>query len=59
MQHPLSLLSRTGIVDPEEVRSERVTNDRMVRILSSSGSTPAMERLWPQVRLPDQLNDAG
>ena len=52
-------LSRTGIVDPEEVRSERVTNDRMVRILSSSGSTPAMERLWPQVRLPDQLNDAG
>ncbi len=51
-------LSRTGIVDPEEVRDERVTSDRMVRIVSSGG-IPTVERLWSQVRLPEQLNDAG
>ena len=52
-------LTRTGIVDPEEVRDERVTSDRMVRIVSSSGGAPTVERLWSQVRLPEQLNDAG
>ena len=51
-------LSRTGIVNPEEVRDEGVTSDRMVRIVSSGG-VPTVERLWSQVRLPEQLNDAG
>ncbi len=52
-------LSRTGIVNPEEVRKEGVTSDRMVRIVSPTGGVPTVERLWPQVRLPEQLNDAG
>ena len=52
-------LSRLGIVDPEEVRDERVTGNRMVRILSLQVNAPAIERLWSQVRLPEQLNDAG
>lgn len=52
-------LSRLGVVDPEQVREERVTSNRMVRIVSSTDSTPAIERLWSQVRLPEQLNDAG
>ena len=52
-------LSRLGIVDPEEVRDERVTSNRMVRIVTTPGNTPTIERLWSQVRLPEQLNDAG
>ena len=52
-------LTRSGIVDPEEVRDQRVTSDRMVRIVSASEGTPTVERLWSQVRLPEQLNDAG
>ena len=52
-------LSRLGIVDPEEVRDERITSNRMVRVVSPTGGTPTVERLWSQVRLPEQLNDAG
>lgn len=52
-------LSRSGIVDPMEVKTERISGDRMVRIVSTSGGMPAFERLYSQVRLPAQLNDAG
>ena len=52
-------LSRTGIVDPLEVERERLTSDRMVRIVSPAGGVPTVERLGSQVRLPEQLNDAG
>ncbi len=55
----ISPLSRSGIADPHEVKTERISGDRMVRVVSSSGSTPPFERLYSQVRLPAQLNDAG
>ncbi|RLS58595.1 MAG: HDIG domain-containing protein [Planctomycetota bacterium] len=55
----ISPLSRNGIVDLEEVRNERITDDRMVRVESVAGGTPPVEKLLTQVRLPDQLNNAG
>ncbi len=52
-------LNRLGVVDPEEVRDERITSNRMVRIIPAGGNGQTVERLWSQVRLPEQLNDAG
>lgn len=52
-------LARTGFVDPEEIRNERLRADQKVRIVSKSDSTPPQEKLLSQVRLEEQLNDAG
>lgn len=52
-------LSRTGFVDPEEIRNERLGGEQKVRIIAKSDATQSQEKLLSQVRLPEQLNDAG
>jgi putative nucleotidyltransferase with HDIG domain len=52
-------LTRIGFIDPEEIRNERLGGEQKVRVISKSGSSPPQERLLSQVRLTEQLNDAG
>lgn len=55
----ISPLSRTGTIDPAEIRNERVGSEQKVRIISVSGTAPPQEKLLSQVRLEEQLNNAG
>lgn len=52
-------LSRIGFVDLEEIRNERLGGEQKVRVISKSDSSPPQEKLLSQVRLTEQLNDAG
>ncbi|MBL8852030.1 MAG: hypothetical protein JNG89_20320, partial [Planctomycetaceae bacterium] len=52
-------LRRVGIIDPVQIQKLSISRERKLRIVQADKSTADMEVLLPQVRLTDQLNDAG
>jgi putative nucleotidyltransferase with HDIG domain len=52
-------LERYGVVDPELIKARGIRRDAKIRVLTDRKDDPELDLILPQVRLADQLNDAG